>query len=62
MSFLSGVLDFPEDMDLKDPNLEITFDFEFLDDTYSSAACSFSRSDSGPAFGSLVLFSTCSTV
>ena len=31
-------IDFPEDMDLKDPNLEITFDFEFLDDTYSSAA------------------------
>ena len=31
-------IDFPKDVDLKNPDLEITFDFEFLDDTYSSAA------------------------
>ena len=30
-------IDFNRDQDFKDPDLEITFDFQYLDDTYSAA-------------------------
>lgn len=30
-------IDFNREQDFKDPDLEITFDFQYLDDTYSAA-------------------------